>query len=131
MKFILKLFLVLSLVSCEKDILIEDNKFISTPPAQVVPTNIKVEVDGYLTTFNVYVNSQRIQQLNDLTDVSHEETLYKVGDKFKVMGWCNTPYVESNYFSVVRIYIDEICVDSIRVNADEYRALNWEYTKTK
>lgn len=124
MKFILKLFLVLSLVSCKKDILVEDNQ-------PVVPTKIYVEVDGFLSSFNVYLNSQRTRQLNVLVDINHEETLYKVGDKFKVVGWCFTPHVAKNYFSIVKIYIDETLVDSIRVNADEARGLAWEYTKLK
>ena len=124
MKFILKLFLVLSLVSCKKDILVEDNQ-------SVIPTKIYVEVDGFLSSFNVYLNSQRIRQLNVLTDINHEETLYKVGDKFKVVGWCFTPHVERDYFSIVKIYIDGTLVDSIRVNADEARGLAWEYTKVK
>jgi hypothetical protein len=124
MKFILKLFLVLSLVSCKKDILVEDNQ-------PVAPTKIYVEVDGFLSSFNVYLNLQRIHQLNVLTDINHEETLYKVGDKFKVVGWCFTPHVERDYFSIVKIYIDGTLVDSIRVNADEARGLAWEYTKVK
>ena len=124
MKFILKIFLVLSLVSCEKDILVEDNQ-------PVTPTKIYVEVDGFLSSFNVYLNSQRTRQLNVLVDINHEETLYKVGDKFKVVGWCFTPHVEKDYFSIVKIYIDGTLVDSIRVNADEARGLAWEYTKVK
>jgi len=117
---VIKVLLLLSLVSCNKDILVE---------SQVLPTQIKVEVDGFLNEMNVFKNTNKIADLNFIEHKTYTYTLDSVGHKLTILGGCYTPAVGSDYVCKVQISVDNNPPQILYIQTDINNALNWEYFK--
>lgn len=117
---LIKVLIILGLVSCDKDILVEP---------KVDPTTITVEVDGFLNELNVFKNSTKISDLNWVENQVYTYTLDSVNQKLTILGGCYTPAVSSDYVCTVRISVDNQSPQIIYVQTDVNNSLRWEYLK--
>jgi hypothetical protein len=117
---LIKVLLVLGLVSCDKDILIEP---------KVDPTTVTVEVEGFLNEMNVFKNTTKISDLNWIENQIYTYTLDSVGQKLTILGGCYTPTVSSDYVCLVKISINNEPSQNIYVQTDVSNSLRWEYLK--